>query len=204
MHVSVRPYTQRDFDALLDIQREAFPPPFPEELWWSPEQVAAHVETFPEGAMLVEANRFPVGSATSLIIRYDGSPHTWSQISDNGMIKNTHNAMGDSLYGIDLCVRPSFRRQGIAQALYTARKNLVIEKGLTRFLAGCRIPGYYQHAPQMTPEEYVIQVTNGQIHDMVLSFMIKQGLTPLQILPEYVEDGESLDYAVLVEWRNPQ
>lgn len=78
--------------------------------------------------------------------------HTQEEVTDGGCIQRTHNPHGDSLYGIDVCVR---------------------------------------------------RVTNGEIYDMVLSFMIKQGLMPLQILDNYVEDEESLHKAVLVEWRNP-
>lgn len=203
MSVTVRPYTMEDFNGLIDVQREAFPPPFPEDLWWSREQIAAHVEVFPEGALLAEWNGHIVGSATSLIIHYDGSPHTWAEVADQGYIRTSHIPDGDSLYGIDVCVRPSFRGKGIAKALYEARKELVTRLGLTRFLAGCRIPGFHRYADHMSAAEYVERVTNGEIYDMVLSFMIKQGLTPLQILDHYVEDEESLNKAVLVEWRNP-
>lgn len=203
MTVTVRPYTLKDFDGLIDIQREAFPPPFPEGLWWNREQIAAHIDNFPEGAMLAEWNGKIVGSATSLIIHYDGSPHTWAEVADEGYIGGSHDPDGDSLYGIDVCVRPSFRGKGIAKALYAARKKLVMRLGLKRFVAGCRIPGFHRYAHDMNADEYVRRVTNEEIYDMVLSFMIKQGLTPLQILDHYVEDEESLNKAVLVEWRNP-
>ncbi len=203
MTITVRPYTLADFDELLDVQREAFPPPFPEQLWWNRDQITAHTETFPAGAMLAEYKGKVVGSATSLIVRYDGKPHTWEEVTDGGYIQRTHNPHGDSLYGIDVCVRPSFRGKGIAKALYEARKQLVVRLGLVRFLAGCRIPGLHLHIDKISVEEYVRRVTNGEIYDMVLSFMIKQGLMPLQILDNYVEDEESLHKAVLVEWRNP-
>ncbi|WP_017725917.1 GNAT family N-acetyltransferase, partial [Halalkalibacterium ligniniphilum] len=192
-----------DFEGLLAVQKEAFPPPFPEELWWSREQIAAHVETFPEGAMLAEIDGVVVGSATSLIIQYDGKPHTWEEIADGGYIKKSHQPDGDSLYGIDVCVRPSYRGQGIARALYEARKDLVKRLGLTRFLAGCRIPDYHHFAHKMTAEDYVKAVNKGEKTDLVLTFMIKQGLTPLQVLENYVDDDESLNHAVLVEWKNP-
>ena len=54
MSIRVRLYSLDDFDQLLTVQREAFPPPFPEELLWNREQIAAHVATYPEGAMLAE------------------------------------------------------------------------------------------------------------------------------------------------------
>ncbi|MBU9724293.1 MULTISPECIES: GNAT family N-acetyltransferase [Bacillaceae] len=201
--VNVRQYTVEDFEKLLIIQKEAFPPPFPEELWWNVEQIKAHVTTFPEGALLAEVDGVPVGSATSLLTYYDGTPHTWEEVADNGYIKGSHQPNGDSLYGIDLCVRPSYRGKGIAQALYQARKQTVMDLGLQRFIAGCRIPNFHEFAKQMSVEKYVEKVQAGELHDLVLSFMLKQGLIPIQIMPNYLDDEESLDYAVIVEWKNP-
>ncbi|TCS95941.1 GNAT family N-acetyltransferase [Hazenella coriacea] len=203
MSIRVRPYTVHDYDALLLIQREAFPPPFPEELLWSREQIEAHVDTFPAGAMIAEVDGIVAGSATSLIVQYTGEPHTWSEVADEGFIRRSHQTDGDSLYGIDLCVRPVFRGKGVAQALYQARKDLVKQLGLQRFMAGCRIPGYHHVAMERSVEEYIQEVTNGQRKDQVLSFMIRQGLQPLQVLAQYLDDEESCNYAVLVEWNNP-
>ncbi len=200
--VKIRRYTLEDYDQLLDVQKEAFPPPFPEELWWTREHIRSHVETFPEGAILAEIDGIVVGSATSLIIQYDGKPHIWDEVADRGFIRNSHQPNGDSLYGIDVCVRPSYRGKGIAQALYQARKEIVQELGLTRFLAGCRIPNYHEHANTLDADAYMRAVEKGEIKDLVLTFMLKQGLKPLQVLPHYLDDEESLDYAVLVEWKN--
>ncbi|WP_127579568.1 GNAT family N-acetyltransferase [Paenibacillus koleovorans] len=204
MSLLVRTYTSDDFEALLDIQREAFPPPFPEELWWRKEQVAAHVRTFPDGAMIAYCDGVPAGSATSLLVRYTGQPHTWEEVSDRGYIAGSHEPDGDSLYGIDVCVRPAFRGRGVAQALYEARKQLVVRLGLRRFMAGCRIPGFHAVADQLSVESYVREVAEGKRRDLVLSFMLKQGMRPLQVLEHYLEDEESLHYGVLVEWPNTE
>ncbi|WP_100374245.1 GNAT family N-acetyltransferase [Bacillus sp. FJAT-45037] len=199
--LTVRRYTLADYEGLLDVQKEAFPPPFPADLWWSKEQIASHVETFPEGALLAEIDGVIVGSATSLLVKHTGEPHTWEEVSDHGFIKGSHVSSGDSLYGIDVCVRPSYRGRGVAQALYEARKATVKQLELDRFLAGCRIPNYHEHASTMDIETYIEQVNRGQLHDLVLSFMLKQGLSPLHPLPNYLDDHESLHYAVLVEWK---
>lgn len=203
MSVFIRNYTLDDFDQLLDVQREAFPPPFPEELWWKQDQIESHVLTYPEGAMAAVVDGKIVGSSTSLLVTFTGKPHTWEEVSDNGYIRASHEPDGDSLYGIDLCVRPSYRSQGIAGALYDARKALVVKSGLKRFLAGCRIPGYHLYADRMKADEYVERVVRGELKDLVLSFMLRQGLAPVQVLDNYLEDEESLHKAVLVEWKNP-
>ncbi|SDZ66829.1 Acetyltransferase (GNAT) family protein [Evansella caseinilytica] len=203
-NITVRSYTPDDFDKLMTIQREAFPPPFPEALWWNKEQITAHAATFREGAMYAEADGEPAGSATSLLVHFDGEAHTWEEVADNGYIRRSHRPDGDTLYGIDLCVRPKFRGRGIAHALYDARKQLVIDLRLKRYVAGCRIPNFHKHAGQMSVETYVDKVVDGEINDLVLSFMLRQGLVVKQIMPHYLDDDESLDYAVIVEWKNPR
>ncbi|WP_236784651.1 GNAT family N-acetyltransferase [Alteribacter salitolerans] len=204
MTISVRNYTLADYEALLTIQKEAFPPPFPEELWWSKDQIRSHIETFPEGAMIAEIDGEPAGSATALMILFDGKPHTWDEVADEGYIARSHNRKGDSLYGIDVCVRPEFRGKGVAKALYEARKSLVEKLKLTRFMAGCRIPGYHKHADRLSPQDYMVEVRNGRIDDLVLSFMIRQGMTPVQVMENYLDDEESKDCAVIVEWKRRQ
>ncbi|KGA95717.1 N-acetyltransferase [Alkalihalobacillus alcalophilus ATCC 27647 = CGMCC 1.3604] len=199
--VIIRRYTLEDFPALLEVQKEAFPPPFPEDLWWNKDQIQAHVTTFPEGALLAEIDGVVVGSATSLLKQYDGKPHTWEEVADSGYIQASHHTNGDSLYGIDVCVRPSYRGIGVARALYQARKETVLQLGLKRFLAGCRIPNYHEYAKEIDVQTYVNKVKNGDIRDLVLTFMLKQGLQPLQILPNYLDDEESCHYGVLVEWQ---
>ncbi|KPC70293.1 acetyltransferase [Thermoactinomyces vulgaris] len=203
MNIQVRPYTLADFPQLLEIQKESFPPPFPEDLLWNRDQISAHVHTFPEGALLAEVDGVAAGSATALIVHYTGKPHTWAEVSDNGYIKGSHAQDGDSLYGIDVCVRPQFRGQGIAQALYQARKELVVRLGLTRLIAGCRIPSYHRYQQALSVDAYVRKVKQNEIRDSVLSFMLNQGLEPLQILEHYLDDEESCHFAVLVEWKNP-
>lgn len=202
--IFVRPYSLQDYPELLTIQKEAFPPPFPEELWWSRAHIQAHTETFPEGAMIAFDGEKAAGSATALIVSFSEEHHTWEQIADDGYIRGSHNPEGDTLYGIDVCVRPSFRGRGVAAALYEARKQLVRDKQLKRYVAGCRIPGFQQHAAEMSVDAYIREVEAGRLHDSVLSFMLKQGLHVLQILPDYIEDEESLDYGVLVAWQNPE
>jgi hypothetical protein len=65
------------------------------------------------------------------------------------------------------------------------------------------MPGYHKHAALMSPEEYVRKVTAGELKDPVLSFLLGCGRVPLALVAGYLEDGESLNYACLMEWRNP-
>ena len=67
----VRNYTESDFNALIDVQKESFPPPFPEELLWNKEQLQNHITLFPEGALCIEIDGKVVGSMTGLLVDFD-------------------------------------------------------------------------------------------------------------------------------------
>ena len=110
----IRNYAGPDFEELIRIQAESFPPPYPEELLWNQEQLSSHVRHYPEGAICIEVNGELAGSMTALRIQWDPdhpSSHTWAEVTDDGYIRN-HRPDGNTLYIVDLCVRPKYRKWG--------------------------------------------------------------------------------------------
>jgi GNAT superfamily N-acetyltransferase len=203
--ISIRPYTLADLPGLITIQRECFPPPFPPELWWQPEQIASHVARFPAGALCaVAADGELVASATAMIVRDDPAhpEHTWAAISAEGWI-TTHDPTGDVLYGIDIAVRPAWRGQGVARALYAARFALVERLGLRAFRCGSRLSGFHHHAAEMPIEGYVAAVLAGRLTDPVVTPQLRAGMRAVHLLPGYLSDAEAHDFALLMEWPNP-
>ncbi|MCL6637996.1 MAG: GNAT family N-acetyltransferase [Alicyclobacillus sp.] len=200
----IRNYTEADFDGLIDIQRECFPPPFPSELWWNETQLREHVTRFPEGALCVEVEGELAGSMTTLMVRFDPAAprHTWAEITDEGYIR-THRPDGDTLYVVDISVRPRYRRLGLGKWLMQSMYHLVVHKRLIRLLGGGRMPGYHRVADRMCPEAYVDAVVRGDLQDPVLTFLLRCGRTPVAVVPGYLEDEESRNHAVLMEWKNP-
>jgi ribosomal protein S18 acetylase RimI-like enzyme len=202
--VTVRNYTKADFQELIQIQRECFPPPFPEELLWNVEQLTNHVTLFPEGALCVESNGKLAGSMTCLMVHYDPDhpQHNWAEITDNGYIRN-HDPNGNTLYVVDISIRPEFRKLGLGKVLMHSMYELVIHKGLERLLGGGRMPFYHKHADRLTAEEYLDAVVRGELKDPVVTFLMRCGRTPVQVVKDYLEDEESCNYAALMEWKNP-
>ncbi|MEF2245847.1 GNAT family N-acetyltransferase [Paenibacillus sp. IITD108] len=200
----IRNYTPADFDQLIDVQRLSFPPPFPEELWWSKEQLLEHVTRFPEGALCAEVDGIIIGSMTGLIVSLDdyGHAHSWRDITDNGYIKN-HNPNGDTLYVVDICVAPAFRKSGIGKWLMQSMYETVVHLGLKRLMGGGRMPGYAIKSAHATPEQYIEKVLEGQWKDPVITFLLRCGRMPVAIAEQYLEDEESHNHAVIMEWRNP-
>ncbi|PLR97482.1 GNAT family N-acetyltransferase [Bacillus sp. T33-2] len=202
--VVIRTYTEKDFEALIKIQQESFPPPFPEELWWNKEQLSNHVSLFPEGALCVEIDGRLCGSMTGLIVDFQdgGLEHTWSEITSDGYITN-HNPNGNTLYIVDICISPGYRKLGLGQWLMQSMYETVVQLKLDRLLGGGRMPGYHRHAEDLSIDQYVEKVLDGELRDPVITFLLRCGRTPVRPVKNYLEDEESLNYALLMEWKNP-
>lgn len=200
----IRNYQYGDFGELIEIQKECFPPPFPSELWWNEQQLRNHVDIFPDGALCVEIEGRLAGSVTGLVVSFDDTrpDHTWSEMTDNGYIRN-HRPDGNTLYIVDISVRPAFRKWGLGKILMQAMYETVVQLGLDRLLGGGRMSGYHRYADNMTAEQYLQEVVSGHLHDPVITFMLRCGRTPLSVIADYLEDEESRNYGVLMEWKNP-
>jgi ribosomal protein S18 acetylase RimI-like enzyme len=194
----------QDIPKIIELQKESFPSMLEEGSVWGRRHLQSHVEIFPEGQFCVELDNKIIGSSSSLIIKLptEYEVHTFSQATGNSLF-TTHDPNGDSLYGADISVHPKFRRMGIATMLYKARKDLVIKYNLRRIIAGGRLINYCNYVQKFSPEEYVQHVLDEQISDQVLTFQLKNEFKFIKILPNYIKDSRSLNYATFIEWINP-
>ncbi|MBT2569707.1 GNAT family N-acetyltransferase [Planococcus sp. ISL-110] len=202
--VEIRPYDEADFPALIEIQKESFPPPFPYELWWNSKQLANHVALYPEGALCIEVEGEMAGSITALLTDFNPlqPEHSWQDATDNGYIRN-HNPQGKTLYIVDICIRPKYRSLKLGQLLMQAMYERVVQGDLERLLGGGRMPGFHKFSERLTAEQYAAQVVAGDIKDPVISFLLRCGRTPVSVVANYLDDEESEGYALLMEWKNP-
>lgn len=200
----IRQYIEKDFDDLIRIQQEAFPPPFPSELWWNKEQLTNHTTLFPEGALCIEVDGVLSGSITGLRVDYSPNDpdHSWSEITDDGYIRN-HNPDGNTLYIVDICVSPKYRKLGLGKWLMQSMYETVVYIGLDRLLGGGRLPGYHKYAKDLSINEYVSRLISGELKDPVITFLLRCGRTPVCPVKNYLEDEESLNFGLLMEWKNP-
>ncbi|MBD2847955.1 GNAT family N-acetyltransferase [Paenibacillus sp. IB182496] len=201
---AIRRYGPDDFEGLIDIQRQSFPPPFPPELWWNEAQLREHVGRFQEGALCAEIDGRLAGSMTALRVGENqlAGGHTWAAITDDGYIRN-HDPQGQVLYVVDICVAPAYRATGIGKWLMQSMYEVVVHLGLSRLVGGGRMPNYHRHAATLSPDAYVERVIRGELRDPVLSFLLRCGRMPAGTVRGYLEDEESCDCAALMEWRNP-
>ena len=71
-------------------------------------------------------------------------------------------------------------------------------------IGGGRLFNYTEYADRMSPSEYVEKVMKGELKDPVLSFELDNGFRFVKILPNYLDDVRSLNYASFIEWLNPR
>ena len=76
-------------------------------------------------------------------------------------------------------------------------RNCTLKWALKRMIAGGRLYNYCEHAGIMSPLEYAHEVVAGRIHDPVSSFELDNGFKFIKILPNYLSDVRSLNYASL-------
>jgi ribosomal protein S18 acetylase RimI-like enzyme len=202
--IIIRNTQQKDVSQIVALQKESFPD-VAAGMISAPSFLENHICIFPEGQFCAELNERIVASACSLIISLqpEYAEHTWYDIVGDRKI-TSHNPKGDSLYADDISTHPNFRCRGIATMLYNIRKDLAIKLNLRRIIGGGRLVHYCKYADKMSAMEYAQKIINGKLKDPVLSFQLKNGFRFIKILPNYIYDSPSLNYASFIEWLNPK
>lgn len=170
------------------------------------QHVKAQLRYFPEGQFVAVFDGNIVGHCATFRINDTVAlkPHTLDEISGHNFASR-HDPKGNTLYGMEICIDPDFRRLRIGQRLYNARKKLCEDLALKAIVFGGRIPGYAKRKDKnLTPEEYINQVQEKKIKDSVVNFQLSHGFECIGILEDYeANDTESEGYATHMIWYNP-
>jgi len=172
---------------------------------WTDAQLATHLEVFPEGQLVAEAEGTVVGMAASLIVLWDdySMDTSWRDFTDHGTFSNHDPEHGRTLYGAEVMVHPAWQGRGVGKALYQSRRALVKKLGLLRVRAGARLAGYHRYVDTLSPEEYTRRVVSGELSDPTLNFQLSQGFAVIGVARDYLRhDPQSLGHAAVIEWLN--
>ncbi len=200
--VELRQLNIDDFEELKKSSDEAYAD-WPEEQW-NIKEIRKLLKIFPEGQVAVVVDGVVVGSALSIIIKYElfGDDHTYEEITGKGSY-NTHSPKGNTLYGIDIFLRPEFRGMRLGRRLYDARKELCENLNLKAIVFGGRIPNYHKYSDELSPREYIQKVKYKEIYDPTLTFQLSNDFHVKKVLRGYMAgDKESKEYGVLLQWDN--
>jgi GNAT superfamily N-acetyltransferase len=202
VNVIVRAMQPSDFDGIIGISRAIYP----DSPSWTAEQLASHLEVFPEGQLVAELDGRLVGMAASLIVLWDdyAMETSWREFTDNGWFRNHDPRRGRTLYGAEVMVHPDVQGKGIGKKLYEWRRELCQRLGLLRIRAGARLAGYHRYADSLSPEEYTRRVVAGELSDPTLSFQLSRDFVVIGVARQYLRhDRESQGHAAVIEWLNP-
>jgi predicted amidohydrolase/GNAT superfamily N-acetyltransferase len=204
--IQIRQATSADVPALVALNRAAYPTLAEDNIVWAPSHLESHQRIFPQGQLVAELDGRIMGAVATLIVDLGPNPlrdHTWAGITDSGYFTN-HNPQGDTLYGADIYVHSDARGKGIGAALYERRRQLCQQLNLRRILLGGRLWNYFEHADEMSAQEYASRVAAGELRDLVLSFQLREGFSLRAVMPHYLKDSHSQNHASLLEWINPE
>ncbi len=202
--VIVRTTTPEDFPGVIALTEATYPGSQP----WTVTQLASHLEQFPDGQLVAIERETDtvVGMAASLIVFWDDYDFdsSWRDFTSRGTFDNHDPEHGRTLYGAEVMVSPGRRGLGIGKALYAARRELAQGLKLLRIRAGARLRGYHRVAHRMTAVEYVQRIAAGTMSDPTLSFQLREDFHVLGVAENYLHnDPESLGWAAVIEWTNP-
>lgn len=200
--IEVRNLSIEDYQMLKDSMQQAYAGMGGQ--YWKEPALQSLLDKFPDGQIVITHNGVVVGCALSIIVNYDsfGDNHTYRTITGNFSF-DTHDAGGDTLYGIEVFVHPDFRGMRLARRLYDARKVLCERLNLKMIIAGGRIPKYNMYADTLSPREYITKVRNREILDPTLTFQLSNDFQVKKLLRNYMpEDNESNGHATLLVWHN--
>lgn len=107
------------------------------------------------------------------------------------------------MYGVESCVHPEYRGRGVGSLLMDARFDVLRRLNLRGLVAGSIPMDYHKVAASMTIEDYVREVVEGKRFDTNLSKQLHKGFQAHNLIPEYIYDLRSLNWAVAIVWDNP-
>ncbi len=201
--LTLRNALPKDVDAIVALSARVYGKDF----CYQAAMVSGQLAHFPKGQFLVEYEGEVVGYCATFCVTEEAAlrAHTWRAITGGGFASK-HDADGDWLYGMEVCVDPRHRGLRLGRRLYDARKKLCLQLGLKGIVFGGRLPGLAKRLKKYgSAQAYVDAVVQDRVRDGTLSFQLRNGYTMIGLLENYLpKDAESAGWAAHLIWRNPQ
>ena len=204
--VIIRNTILEDIPKIVDLQQVSFPFLARYGNTWHPEELENHLRIFSQGQFVAVSRISPwlVLRAPLLFLLSLTMLNIHGRKSHQMAYLQTTILMATAYMELSISTHPKYRHEGIGKMLYDARKDLVTKLNLRRMIAGGRLFKYCEYANKMSALEYAQRVIKKEFRDPVLSFELDNGFKFIKILPNYLDDVRSLNYASFIEWLNPR
>lgn len=159
----------------------------------SGKKLLARLVNYQNGFLLGHINGEVVASFYA--IKRKHHPHeamNWLRDSGDGT-GGTQDQMGNSLFSISITVSARAPK-GSYRRMMEAWRELAKQEKVEYMYAGSRLPGLKDFAG--TADEYLSSVKNGAIFDPILSKARASGFTLGNLIPNYFNDPDSLNFGV--------
>ena len=215
-NIKVRNVEREDLDDVIRVEQEAWPA----ELRASRDKFESRLNVFPDGFFGVYVNGKLVGVSTSISINYNfNDKFDWYKLTDNGYGRN-HNIKGNCLYVVSVGTSQSKELKQVRDYLkinnLKTLGTMLVEKqiGLAKKLGKevlvltARVPGYknYYESCKCSIDEYLdLTINKNKIiepYDPEIRFYKRCGLDISKIIPDAEEDHDSMNYGVIMSWKN--
>lgn len=176
---------------------------------WAPwleasiESLVGRAAVFPEGQLVIAANRDPLASLSTNKINWDGNPESlpsWDDVAgDPTTYEQTYVKDGNSLVLMSMNVYPRLEGYGLARKLIGAAKTQAVKLGVDYIIGSFRPNefGKYKAQPGKwnTPFEEYCKMTreDGLPVDSWLRNLTRNGMKPLKVDPKAMTVGVPLD-----------
>jgi len=171
---------------------------------WTKEMIMSHFKICPRFIFCAFCKGKVIATLTNMLIDQSSlnNHSSWLDKTGNGCL-TTHKPKSRVGFGADLSVLKNAPKSASNKLVLAALVDGVIGEGLQAVYLGSRIPFYHKNS-HMDVRNYVYgKRKNGKPFDPELYFYLKNGFEIVGIIPDYMEDPESLNYGVLIRWKNP-
>jgi ribosomal protein S18 acetylase RimI-like enzyme len=193
-----RDATEEDIDEIISLEKEIWGEEGADE-----RKIRSRMEVFPQGNLVAECNRAVVSYLAFQYVndkRRSGN-FTWTQVTDDGTICNSHIKNGNYAYGINLTVGRKAQCLNLGEALLYYGIGGLIRDNIKGSFLGSRMPGfksYLRKHPKIGADEYIRLKWKGKARDPEIRLYESLGFQVLRVLPNYFPDPESMNFGVLL------
>lgn len=191
-------------DEFVRINKEVWSGITQPQYLWTKEQIRSHFMICPQ----IQYCAFECGHIVATLSNMFTTEaelrkyRTWFEKTGNGYL-TTHIPRGNVGFGVDLSVTKDSPKKVSDKLVLSTVLIAILGGGLKSGYIGSRIPSFHKYK-DMKVEDYVYgKRKNGKPLDPELHFYMKNGFEIVEIIPEYMEDPDSLNYGVLIKWDNP-